>query len=128
MNKPNLALVSIAASGCILALLAMQDRAYASSSTCAVGLACTLGYMPGVAYHPMIGWTQIPDSNYGIWNYGTCGFDTSSPPVCACQGWMEQPYFVATGDPYMPTLEFGGFLNLGWAVNQLDPQCYFPED
>lgn len=108
MNNPKLALSSIAVSSCVVAVLSLSNKAYADPpATCAPGWACLLEYTADIVLDPWGGPPQPHPDGFGEWSYGSCGYDTSSPPVCSCQGNVITRTWVFDGDPSNPNATSG---------------------
>src|SRR5262245_11302982 len=130
MKTPKLALASMAVASSAVAILSLSSTAFADPppSSCAPGWSCLLGYTVDLLYGP-IGHAPVPyPEGWGTWNYGSCGYDTSSPPVCSCQGWQNTNIWFSVAYPGGPPTEpFLWGIDSQWVVHKHDPQCEFPE-
>jgi hypothetical protein len=90
MKKRQIALSSLSVSISLATLLGVTSVARGDPPTqCRTGVACLLGVTYNVGAWYQYGQQQEPysgpDLGYNI-DYGTCRYDTSSPPVCGCDG------------------------------------------
>jgi hypothetical protein len=79
---------SLSAGFCALMLLGFSGIALSDPQDgpyCFVGRACGLGVYAHKWYHVVPDNYVIPDDIYE--DLGVCGYDTESPPQCACNGW-----------------------------------------
>jgi hypothetical protein len=140
-DKGRIALSSLAVSTSVAAILGISGAAYADppSGYCNVGPACSLGWTQDFGT-----WTadqtegQLADGNWvpieggqgqgyiegGHMDYGTCGFDTGSPPACGCGGWRHTEMYQ--GEPFSYSLQMGDgnpYYQL-WAPTNWDPPFF----
>lgn len=150
-DKGKIALSSLAVSVSSAALLGISGVAKSDPPEphCYFGSACGLGYNPHgyYIYTTITGWEGqeapiVEGSAEGGDVYedvGVCGYDTSSPEVCSCNGWVgggfnfiQYWYWNGMGDPMDPHNYWAEwqlftpyqYTEPVWTSAQLDPQCW----